>query len=216
MGVVSRSSYPTAFVLGGISLFLTSCDRNPGDIPACNIDLGAAVGALEVALDTNFGPLEHWVHKSDYSCGKELVWGTPYSSWPFVKDTAYLTVHPDTFFHCMVRLFPNAPLDCDSALHAPQWLSQQVHGLEREYLTSGPDHVLVSHGIVATESVEWAYVQTHRSLPQQNARFVAYTEQNGHGIRLMWQRVARSPVQFEFNAYCRKQLETAQLVQGAH
>lgn len=214
MRAPSHSSYATAFLGGSIILLSTSCHDFPRNTPTHRIDLGTAVGVLEVSLDTNFGLSEHWVHRSDYSCGKELVWGAAHSSWPLVKDTAYLTIPPDSFFHFMVRLFPNAPLECDSALHAPQWLSQQVHGLEREYLTSGPDHVLVSHGVVPTESVEWAYVQTHHSRPQQNDRFVAYSEQNGHGIRLIWQRVARSPVQFEFNASCRKQLETAQIVRG--
>lgn len=173
------------------------------------------MGVLEVALDTNFGPLEHWVHKSDYSCGKQLVRGRPYSSWPFVKDTAYLTIPPDSFFHFMVRLFPNDTEQCDSAVSASRWLSTQVLSFQRECGAINAQKCIGSKGLMDLSGQEWAFLQVHRSSPLQNDLFEAFTEINGRGVLLRWQRVASSPVEFDFGAYCRRQFGGAILRESA-
>jgi len=211
MGRAKRSFYATGFVIGSISLFLTGCDSSSVGFPARRIDLGPAVGILQIPLDTNFGPLQHWIHKSDYRCGNQLVWGCPYSAWPLLTDTAYLTMErPDSLFHFMVRLFPNDPEQCESAVNTHRWLSSREQAIQLERTPNSDRHYIVSKGVVQSNTTEWAFFQIHSS-PTQNDLFEAFTERNGRGILLRWQRVAVSPVTFDFGSYCRQQLQGTRL-----
>jgi len=206
MRVPIRFHWGTALACSIISLLIVSC-RSSNDTALQKVDLGPEVGTLELSLDTNFSSLEHWIHRSDHTCGKTLVWGGAHSTWPIAKDTAYITTPPDSLFLFTVRLFPEAPLECDSAVDVHQWLTSRLTGLRSE----NPTIDIAAQGTMTFLGTEWAFIQAHFNLSLQNDRFEVFTEQNGRGISMLWQRIATSPVEFDFGAYCRRQFETSRI-----
>jgi len=104
-----------------------------------------------------------------------------------------------------------SPEDCDD-LHsaedgqtaAEEWLAGTIRG----HQTENTMWSLINHGLKDVHGVQWAYLITSDSITMHNNAFQCFTSRSGRGIFMTWQRVAPTPVTFDFGASARRQLET--------
>lgn len=202
-------------VLVGLALLLAfcSCDRPPvdGTMERC-LDLPEGLGALYVQLDTNLNRTGGWKHSSDYKCGAEWVEGYSYANWPMHRDTSYFTALPDSLFQFTLRYSFYSPEECgwqsstqDDRTTAEEQLAHMLLMRHQENRTWMP----VGQGVVEVHGVLWTFLCTSDSISLRNDAFEGYASYAGRNIVLMWQRVAPSRAPFNFEAYARRQFETA-------
>ena len=198
--------------ISSVVLLLSGCTDAPkGDVERC-FDLPDGLGALYIQLDTNLSQVGQWKHPSDYKCGAEWVQCYAYNNWPMHRDTSYFTSRPDSLFQFTLRYSFYSPEECgwqpsiqDDRSTAEERLAQMLLMRHQENRTWMP----VAQGVQEIHGVQWTFLCTSDSLSLCNDVFEGYTNYAGRSIILTWQRTAPSPAAFNFEAYARRQFETA-------
>jgi hypothetical protein len=194
-------------ILVSALILLSSCSEDSGWMVERSVELPDGLGTLQIRLDSNLFPTGHWVHRSDYTCGREFVWGYSHTDWPIVKDTSYITPIPDSLFHLVVRVSPCSLEKCNSALDAKAWLNSRLFFEQIER----PKQSTASHGTIDTGDAHWSFWCSSQCTGLFVDLFEGYREYKGRAILFRWQRIAASPPSFEFETYCRTQLKTVSI-----
>lgn len=198
--------------IGTLLLLFAGCAKpTSGSVERC-LDLPNGLGSLYIELDSNLTHAGRWQHASDYKCGREWVKCYSYTDWPVHRDTDYFNSFPDSLFQFTLRYSVYSPLECgwqpsegDERLIVQEMLEGYMKMRQQENLTWRP----VDHGLFQIHGVQWGFICTSDSLPLGNDALECFTYRSGRSISMLWQRVAPSPVAFDFERYAMSQLATA-------
>lgn len=197
-------------VLVGLVTALTfsGCVELPMEgIERC-FDLPDSVGTLSIRLDSNLTQVGRWKHPSDFKCGAQWVECYSYKNWPMYQDTSYMSPSVDSLFQFTLRYSYYSLEECDRQneyLPTEEILASTLRGGQLENPRWNP----IDHGLIVVHGIEWGYVYSSDSTALRNDVFQCFTNLSGRGIFMTWQRVATTPVTFDFGACARRQLETA-------
>lgn len=198
--------------ISSVVLLLSGCtEALKLDVERC-LDLPDSLGALYIQLDTSMTQASSWRHPSDYKCGAEWVQCYAYNNWPMHRDTSYFTSRPDSLFQFTLRYSFYSPEECgwpssiqDDRSTAEEQLAHMIHIRQLE----NPKWMPVAQGVLQIHGAQWTFLCTSDSLSLHNDVFESNTNYAGRTIVLTWQRIAPSRAPFNFEAYARRQFETA-------
>ncbi len=192
------------------------CKREQSALVEQRIVMPDSMGVLEISLDTNLRSSGSWIHSSDYSCGRQLVWGFNHTKWPCSIDTNYFTPAPDSLFDFNIRIAPLSIEDCgvvggtDIVATLQEGLKKAVHEFRQQRSLTGASEIQEAQ-VVTIKGHAWSVFRVSYHADIYNDIFESNTFCRGRSVGIRWQRFAATAPRFDFNAYCRAQMGTVRL-----